>query len=326
MPTLSVLVPTFKPGERVSATLAAVFRQKVDVDFEVVVMDSGSPEADLKRMSQFPIRLYQIPHNQFHHGRTRNMLASLAKGSTLVYLSQDATPADCQWLAALVAPFIDATIAGVYARQLPEVHSSPLERFLLQELYGSVPAWHTRATNAPILFSNVSGALRRDVWTAIPFREDVPMSEDQHWARAVLDSGYRIAYEPRARVYHSHAYNLRSLFHRNLLSGRTLYGLVGRSPLAVSRRGIGHVVNETRFLIRNGLGDWIPYMLLYETVRSAGLVLGLLQARQAAPLRGRGAHTKQGAAAQEVGVGSDPPRLNLAPRLEGSWQKPTELR
>src|SRR5437879_13095782 len=94
----SVLIPTRAPCPAIEQVLNAVFQQRPGFDFEVVIVDSGSPDADLDRMRRFPLTLHRIPPYAFRHGRTRNLLAHLSGGQVLLYLSQDAEPASVHWM------------------------------------------------------------------------------------------------------------------------------------------------------------------------------------------------------------------------------------
>src|SRR5437867_4173862 len=98
--------------------LSSVFAQEVEFKFEVIIVDSTSREADVELMQSFPIRLHQIAPAEFRHGRTRNLLASIAQGTVLLYLSQDAVPTGPDWMRTLVKPFDDTLVAGCYARQI----------------------------------------------------------------------------------------------------------------------------------------------------------------------------------------------------------------
>ena len=120
----------------------------------------------------------------------------------------------------------DKLVAGVYGRQLPHLDSDELTRAL-------VTGWPTAATTrreqfagAPALyralppterrmlatFDNVSSCLRRSVWEKIPFGQ-TNFGEDLRWGRQVVEAGYKLVYEPRSAVFHSHgrsaAYDLR---------------------------------------------------------------------------------------------------------------------
>jgi len=312
-PVASVLIPTLNPGPGIADVLSAIFEQEGAPSFEVVVVDSGSPAEDLERISAFPVRLMHIPRAEFGHGKTRNLLAREAQGNLLLYLSQDAQPASRDWMARLAAALSDPCVAGAYARQMPRPGADPMISFFLEATYPSTPARRSsptsanvplpagrgqvraaptlRADDAPdgaiavrqtaavglegMFFSNVSSAIRRDAWERVPFREDVVMSEDQHWAHDALRAGYEVVYEPEALVYHSHNYSLKQLFRRNRLSGASLRGLIAlpRDGLARQAR---YVAGEARYLFRRRASrHLLPYMLLYEAVRAAGFSAGL---------------------------------------------------
>ena len=141
--------------------------------------------------------------SEFHHGRTRNLGAELARGETLVFTSQDAYAAGDAWLARLTAPLRDDdTIAGVYGRQLPHEDARPPEQYFLDFLYGPdrrvqrLDPGHELSFEAT-LFSNVNSALPRRVWEAFPFADDIVMSEDQEWSRRILRAGLGSRTSPR---------------------------------------------------------------------------------------------------------------------------------
>jgi rhamnosyltransferase len=263
----------------VASVLQAVFEQETDFPFEVLVIDSGSSEADLQLMGQFPIRLQRIAPSEFGHGTTRNLLASEASGQVLVYLTQDAQPAKRNWLATLVAAVADSDFAGAYSRQVPRDEADPFIRFFLAQTYGPHPIQYGPGRSnglaaGSILFSNVGSALRRDAWERVPFR-DVVMSEDQYWGWDALKAGYMLAYVPAAEVQHSHNYSLPALFRRNWLSGASLRGLLAGSAREAAEVGAKYLAREVRYLLQANAAARLPRMLAYEAVRSAAFWLGL---------------------------------------------------
>lgn len=279
-PFASVLIPTRNPGPGIRDVLEAIYAQRADFSFEVIVVDSTSRAADVQVMRSFPIELHQISPGEFGHGRTRNLLATLAHGRLLLYLSQDAEPVGSDWLRTLVEPFDDPLVAGCYARQVPRANADPLIRFFLARTYGAQPARRHVAHDEPvrideIFFSNVSSAIRRDVWERFPFRDDIIMSEDQYWAYDVLRAGFGILYHPAAQVFHSHNYTLRALFRRNWASGASLRGLIADSPSTIARRGLDYVVGQAWYLIGARRPHWLPYMLVYEATKALGFSMGM---------------------------------------------------
>jgi rhamnosyltransferase len=260
--------------------LDAVFAQRVDFDFEVIVVDSTSVDADVQRLKRYPVQVHTISTREFGHGRTRNLLAQLARGEMLLYLSQDAEPAGATWMQTLLEPLCDPSVAGSYARQIPRVGADPFIRFFLAKTYNAQPArrhlGHGDGVRIEdIFFSNVSSAIRRSVWTRVPFRDGVIMSEDQYWAYDALTAGFDVVYHPLAQVYHSHNYSLRALYRRNWQSGASLRGLIADSPGAIAQRGLAYIGGQAVFLLRSGRPQWLPYMLVYEITKALGFSMGM---------------------------------------------------
>ena len=227
LPSISVLLVT-KNGERyLDEVLRAVRAQQGTFRvMEILAVDSGSRDRTLAILESHAVRVIRIPPQEFDHGKTRNLAAAQARGDYLVFLTQDATPANAHWLDALLTPLrADPSIAGAYSRHLPRPHCHPMEwrRIVEDELSGrSESCLNSRqapdyAANPAYFyfFSNVSSVLRRRVWQDIPFPE-VAFAEDQLWAKSVLEAGHQTVYRADSLVYHSHAYgpwmNLRRHF------------------------------------------------------------------------------------------------------------------
>jgi rhamnosyltransferase len=98
----SVLVPVKNGGALWGEVLDAVLAQHTPWPFEVIVVDSGSKDDSVEQTRKRGVRVEQIAPAEFGHGRTRNHLATLARGDFLVFITQDARPADAHWLRNLV--------------------------------------------------------------------------------------------------------------------------------------------------------------------------------------------------------------------------------
>ena len=215
----SILIPTKNGGEDFEACLAGIYAQKGARPFEVIVIDSGSTDNTLEIARRYPVRLEQIPPETFHHARTRNYAAGLAQGEVLVFLSQDAIPASESWLAALVNNFNELGVGAVYGRQLPKAESGLERRSAFAVMYGGarivkMPMDGIELGHKYYHFSNANSAIRRKVWEATRFPDDLKVFEDVGIAKRILDSGWKIVYEPEAAVYHSHDFPADILFKR----------------------------------------------------------------------------------------------------------------
>ena len=286
---ISVLIPVKNGGIGLIRCLKGIARQEIDDDVEVVVVDSGSSDGSVERARALGAQVHEIGPDQFVHGATRNLAAGLSHGDVLVFTVQDAVPTDERWLAALVGALEGDGVAGAYGRQLPHEDASPPERFFLEFMYGPTARVQRLAdvqglTFEQTLFSNVNSAIPRRVWESNPFQDDVTMSEDQVWSRRMLLSGWAIAYEPRAAVRHSHTYTLAGAFRRFYASGASAdraYVAGDTSRAALRRATRRYAREELRWLWQTGQRRWIPYTVVYELSKWAGLQLGLRHSSRA---------------------------------------------
>jgi glycosyltransferase involved in cell wall biosynthesis len=286
LPTaISVVIPVKDGGEDLIRCLDGIRSQQFDGLIEIVVVDSGSGDGSVEVARERGALVHEIPAHAFSHGASRNLGARLATGEFLVFISQDAYPVADDWLSRLIAPMrCNDRVAGVYGRQLPHDGASPPEVYFLNFLYGPAPR-SQRVTGVDqlsmdtTLFSNVNSAIRTPIFERFPFVEDIIMSEDQEWSRRVLLAGLEIAYEPAAAVRHSHNYTLAAAFRRFFDSGassRRAYMAGGReSSRALRTASIDYVRGEFTWLWRSGNGRSIPYAVVYEAAKMAGLIAGV---------------------------------------------------
>ena len=224
---ISIIIPTKNAGDGFDDCLSRIFtqKQKTNYKYEVIVIDSGSTDSTLDIIAKYPVRLIIIKPEEFGHGKTRNLGARLATGKYLVFLTQDALPADENWLDFLLNDIgTDDKIAGAYSRTIPRSNCDPFEARYIAQAWGDkkeikeildYKIYNNKAYKKKIVFfSNISSCIQKDIWKRFPFSENIIIAEDQDWSKRVLEAGYKIAYEPKSVVYHSHTYTLKELFMR----------------------------------------------------------------------------------------------------------------
>lgn len=283
MVDVSIVILTKDAGRQFRDVLKVIFSQNTKYKFEIIVVDSGSTDETLKIVKEFDTKLFQIPPEEFGHGKTRNYGAKMAKGKFLVFLTHDALPSGTDWLDQLLAPFSEDRVVGIYARQIPKPDASPLEQFFLLKRY---PDFAHRKRFEKILgpvnlddifFSNVCSAIRKEILLKYPFDEQLIISEDQQWAKDALLAGYSIAYQPKAMVVHSHNYNLKTVFRRFFDSGVSFEQMKkkGNFHPGFKKNGFSQVKEEMMYMIKNGYGPMLPYSLLYNAMKFLGLEIGM---------------------------------------------------
>lgn len=278
---ISIVILTKNPGRRIEEVLVSVFEQKTIDDYEVIIVDSGTTDGSLDIMQRFDVRLSRIEPRDFSHSRTRNYAVTLSRGEYVVMLVQDAVPSDEKWLSELVAPMKeDNNIAGVYSRHIPYQRAKIMEKSFISFKYPDKAGTKQKKdtlTIKDVFFSNVSSAMRRDLLGRFKFDETLIMSEDQQWAKKIIENGYSIVYNPKSIVYHSHNYTLKTVFKRFFDSGVSMknLGLVNRGNY---KDGLDYLFYEMRYCFKAMGGAkfsfYFPYLALYEFMRICGFVLG----------------------------------------------------
>lgn len=237
---VSLVVPTRNAGPEFPQVLERMLDQELDRDLEVLVIDSGSTDGTVEHLETRPVRLIEIPPADFNHGLTRNRGIAEARGEIVALATQDALPADRHWLQRLVDCFADPQVAGAYSRQLPRPDAGPFIRDRLSRWMAAAREPRVQAVSsgedlaalppleklARAAFDNVSSAVRRRVALKIPFRE-LAFGEDLDWGYRVLQAGYRIVFEPRSLVVHSHRHSTWYEFRRVYLDHQNLHRLFG---------------------------------------------------------------------------------------------------
>lgn len=84
--------------------MAQKLRHQSSVKVEVIVLDSESRDGTPKLARDAGASLHTISRTTFGHGSVRNYAATYANGEILVFMTQDVTPLDNQFLINLVRP------------------------------------------------------------------------------------------------------------------------------------------------------------------------------------------------------------------------------
>ncbi|HEY3974209.1 MAG TPA: glycosyltransferase [Candidatus Sulfotelmatobacter sp.] len=291
MVQLSILLLTKNGAPDLERLLPAVYGQEGAEPFEVIAVDSGSTDDTMTVLRRFPVRVEHIPPEEFRHAHTRNFVAGLARGKILIFLSQDAVPTSDDWLRTMISNFEDPKVGAVYGRQFPKPGSSLERQDALDAVYGEQrvvkdPAHRNGVGYRFYHFSDVNAAIRRSVWEAVRFPEDLKVFEDLGIAKLILDAGWKIVYEPKAAVFHSHSHTTVGLFKRYFDIGYTLKLLkIWDAPgtrKSLLRDGLRLVKSKIR-----RIGDRSPERaperklagqgIRQDIAKSAGLFLGLNQ-------------------------------------------------
>lgn len=211
-PTCSIVIRTLNEARYLGDVLAAISRQTYPAPCrEVVIVDSGSTDSTLEIAQAHGCRIVHITRAQFSFGRSLNVGCDVALGEYLVFISGHCVPADPDWLWELVIPFRDEEVAVSYGRQIGGPETKFSEHCLFEKYF---PASAADGHQAPFFCNNANSAFRRTDWAVHRFDETLTGLEDMHLAKARWEQGRKVAYAPRACVYHYHHEKWRQVLRR----------------------------------------------------------------------------------------------------------------
>jgi len=282
----SFILPTRNVEKYIGSLLESIFAQKYDGEVEVLIMDS-SDDRTPEIVKGFPVKYVWVEPDDYNYGKTRNEGAAMTDGDLLVFLSTDVEIRDKSWLSKLTSHFSDPEVAGVYGRQIPKEGGPPMEQFFILHTYPAESDLITlengkvKRRKTPVFFSNVNSAIRRSVWEQIEIPEMLK-GEEEEWAKRAMLVGYKVVYDSEAAVYHSHRYSLKQVLQEYFDTGASFSVTHQNSIVDYPLRvfvvdGLKYVSGEYKFMLKNGYWFWIPYAIIYDTMKFLGIFLGSKQ-------------------------------------------------
>lgn len=222
---ISVIIPTLNAEHEIEALLIALERQSIRPN-EILVVDSASEDKTIELVQKHKIvRLLEIDRQDFNHGTTRDMALNESSGDFVCFLTQDAVPVSDDYLKRLVAPMVeDSNVALVSGRQLPKANARRFEQLVRDFNYPDTPSVRSKGDLEKFgiktfFASDTCSAYRRTAYLECGGFDHVNTNEDMLMAAKFIASGMKVAYEPRAEVYHSHNLTPSQQFARNRAVG-----------------------------------------------------------------------------------------------------------
>ena len=220
--TVDVIIPAYHPGKEFATLIKRLEKQSVPIH-RIIVMNTEESmwNKEWEKLSD-AMEVHHLTKEEFDHGGTRARAAELSDSDVMVFMTQDAMPADRELLAELLKALDqEENIAAAYARQLPNAECSFVERYTRAFNYPDTSLVKTKAGLdkygiKTFFCSNVCAAYKKDIYEKQGgFVRRTIFNEDMIYAGGLIQAGYGIAYAAEARVIHSHNYNCMQQFHRN---------------------------------------------------------------------------------------------------------------
>lgn len=278
---IDVIIPTYKPDEKLDKNLRMLRRQTVQPD-RILLINTEESLFHSKEFEKLPQgEIYHIKKSEFDHGGTRNRAAAKCDGDIILLLTQDAIPADEKMIESLVRPFEDEEVCAAYGRQMADWKDNPVEAYTRQFNYPKESRIKSKKDLEELgiktfFCSNVCAAYRKSVYDELGgFPLHTIFNEDMIFASRLIEAGKKIAYVADAKVWHWHNYTAWQQLTRNfdLAVSQVDYGGLFEQVRSESE-GIRLVTKTLGYFIRQGKWKYIPHIILQSGAKYIGFLLG----------------------------------------------------
>ena len=276
--TLAVLLYNASPY--LQKLTESVDKQSVAIGTRLAVYTRSNDDS-LSQIEQFFDEVIKIEPNNFDHGGTRQIALDECQTDIVVFLTQDVILKP-NALEEIINSFNDPTVGCAYGRQLPHDDATAFAQHLR---YFNYPE-HSQVKSlsdvqdlgiTTCFNSNSFSAYRVSALKSVGgFPEKNIVGEDVIAAVRLLNAGWKIAYNAKAQVYHSHNYTLIEEFKRYFDTGefhRSNAALLLPFQTSTSR-GKAFVLSEVKYLIKNHYWYYLPFAFLRTIIKWSAYKLG----------------------------------------------------
>ena len=226
-PQISVVIPSYHPQPEHLAALYGSLRAQSLQNFEVIIVDDASPQADYGLLDDPRFRVYYLEKNG-GPARARNRGAELAQSDCIFFTDTDCRLGPETLAVARAALAADGIATGntITAANRYFGHAVALLGFPGGGAIGFHQVWRVDEDGRARSFSSCNLAIRRDLFEQLgKFNEAFPVAggEDTVLARKAVDAGHTIRYHREQIVYHVEQESLRQFWRWQIIRGRGNY-------------------------------------------------------------------------------------------------------
>lgn len=199
---VSFIIRTLNEATHLGSLLKSIRSQEIEgLEFEIVLVDSGSTDDTLKIAALHDCHIIHISRDDFSFGRSLNMGCEAASGDILVITSGHCVPLEKNWLQCLCQPIVDGDAEYTYGRQI----GSSQSQFSECQIFSKYFPEEDNDLDYDFFCNNANSAVIRSVWEEYQFDEQITGLEDMELAKRLVSNQGRVVYVPRATVVHHHS-------------------------------------------------------------------------------------------------------------------------
>ena len=275
--TVSVIIMTLNAEKSMDSLLHCLEGQCPPPD-EIIVADSESTDQTRSIVqSHSSVRLLTVRRETFDHGGARHQAFLHSTGEIVCFLTQDALPADDQYLRKLTETFANPSVACACGRQIASETAIPGEKLTREYNYPAISSMRClkdvpKMGIKACFLSDVCSAYRREDYLAVDgFARPALTNEDMLMAMVQLKRGKMLAYCAEAKVWHDHHFTIVQDYKRSFDIGVFLRQHQADLPVnTANREGLRYFKWVSSHLLRSGHGFSLIHFSIHCLVRFVG--------------------------------------------------------
>lgn len=220
-PQISVVIPSYNPGEDIKRCLSSVTAQQTSVSYEVIVVDSSEKDFTAEWQAAFPgVRFIHLSQRAFP-GTARNHGAREARGEYVTFTDTDCV-IDADWVEEIWQAHQRGhqVVGGSVDNGTPESYVGTAE-YLLE--FNEMNPWMPSREVQALPSCNLS--IHKKVFEKCGYLENAEKGSDTLFCVKVTSHGFKIFFTPKAKVTHRNRCVAAKYFNNQKALGRGSAGI-----------------------------------------------------------------------------------------------------
>ncbi len=229
---ISVIIPVYNGGDKLQRCISALKRQKTSRPYELIIVDDGSTDGGLQKVKEDGFKVFR----QANQGpaAARNLGVANANGKMVLFTDADCEPTE-DWIEQMVRHLEDRKISAVKGSYLTK-QKQTVARFVQIE-YESKYERMKKDRYIDFIDTYSAGFKIEDFRRVGKYDTRFPTAsvEDQEFSFRMWGQGYRMVFNPEAKVYHAHSSTLWNYAKKKFRIGFWKALVLKRHPKKIAR-------------------------------------------------------------------------------------------
>lgn len=225
LPQVTVLIPVKNVVDYIDDAIQSMLELDYPKDkLEIIVLDAFSTDGTVDKLSKYPVKVVQEDCNP---PTAYNHVMHAVKGDIVAFGDGDAV-VDKNWLKEIVKHLDNPGVAGAGGISIAKNFDKLIPKLIDYEkqsrVYDKMPRYVHRLPTMTV-------AYKKDVLLEVGgFDESLNTGYDADIGHKIVDAGYKIIHEPKAKVYHYNRPNLVKYFKQQYNLAKGAAKLYQKSP------------------------------------------------------------------------------------------------